>query len=75
VGNYQSGVFRPYDLIDVLGALNQQSTSISGSVGTLGVFEEADEVMGITDAVTAITAAVSAQGWDNGQNWGNFTWN
>ena len=75
MGSYQSGVFRPMNLIDVINTLNQQSTAVSGSIGTLGVFAEDDETLGITDSATAVSTAVSAQGWDNGQNWGNFTWN
>lgn len=72
------GVFRPYNLIDVINTLNQQSTALTGSaqtITTLGSFAEADETLGVIDSATATTSTAAGQGWDNGQNWGNFTWN
>lgn len=72
------GVVRPYNLVDVINTLNQQSTALTGSeqmITTLGVFAEADETLGVTDTVTALVAAASAQAWDLGNNWGAITWN
>lgn len=73
-----SGVFRPYNLVDVLSTLNQQSTALSGSeqmITTLGAFAEADETLGLVDSVTTLKATQTAQGYDEGWNWGGVTWN
>jgi hypothetical protein len=73
-----SGVFRPYNLTDVISTLNQQSTALNGSaqmITTLGGFAEADETLGLTDSMTTVTATQASQGWDQGNNWGSITWN
>lgn len=67
------GVFRPMNLVDVLGTLNQQNgqqqdTTING----LGNFGETDETLGAIDTVTA-TLNVTAATWDN-STWGSFSW-
>jgi len=68
------GVFRPNNLVDVLGALNQQTTGLVGSQATvngLGQFGEVNETMTLTDTVT--TSLQTPAVWDSGQ-WGSFTW-
>lgn len=73
-----SGVFRPYNLVDVLSTLNQQSTALSGSeqmITTLGAFAEADETLGLVDTVATLKATQTSQGYDEGWNWGGITWN
>lgn len=71
-----TGVFRPYNLVDVISTLNQQSTASSSgtTITTLGSFAEADETLGVIDSATAVTQVASTQVWDSGTNWGLFTW-
>jgi len=71
------GVFRPYNLVDVLGTINDQSAALIGSaqmITTLGAFAEADETLGASDVVSATTQLASVQTWDSGTNWGAFSW-
>lgn len=68
-----SGVFRPMTLVDVLGTLNQQNGQQQDqTISGLGVFGEADEVLGAIDSVTYVLNTTAAT-YDNGQ-WGAFTW-
>lgn len=67
------GVFRPMNLVDVLGTLNQQNGQQQDqTVNGLGNFGETDETLGAIDTVTA-TLNVTAAAYDSGQ-WGQFTW-
>lgn len=78
MGNTSAGVFRPYNLTDVISTLNQQSTALNGSaqmITTLGAFAEADENLGLVDSATTLTATKASQAWDQGNNWGAITWN
>ena len=66
------GVFRPYTLTDVLGALQQQAqpdtdTSVSG----VGFFAEADETVASADFATA--SGQQPGSWDN-LDWSGFFW-
>lgn len=66
------GVFRPYNLADVLGQINQQAigdtdTSVSG----VGYIAEADETVTLADSATA--AAGTNPTWGNG-TWGAVIW-
>jgi hypothetical protein len=66
------GVFRPYSLSDVLGAIQQQAIGATDtSVSGVGYFAEADESVPLADSATA-TAQVPTT-WDNG-TWGAFSW-
>lgn len=67
------GVFRPNNLVDVLGTLNEQSATFLGSqtINGLGQFAETDETMVITDSMTTVVQVPAV--WDSGQ-WGSFTW-
>lgn len=69
------GVYRPYTLTDVLGAIQQQAqgdtdTSVSG----VGTFAEADDQMTpLADSAAAALQPSFAAGWDD-TNWSQFTW-
>lgn len=66
------GVFRPYTLVDVLGAINEQNSQQQDqTISGVGNFAEVDETLGAVDSVTAAVQANAA--WDGGQ-WGSFTW-
>jgi hypothetical protein len=66
------GVYRPYTLVDVLGALNQQNTQQTGGVVTaIGVFAETNEGMTSHDTMTAVVQV--GPNWDSGE-WGSFSW-
>lgn len=66
------GVFRPYTLVDVLGTINQQSSSPTGdTILSLGVFAETDESMSTQDTVT--TSHAVNPPYENA-TWGTFTW-
>ena len=71
------GVFRPYNLVDVLNTINEQSSALTGSaqmITTLGAFAEADETVGAVDVVAASVQLASSETWDSGTNWGAFSW-
>lgn len=66
------GVNRPMTLADVIGTINQQSTTVDQqTVSGLGEFAEVDETIAAADAAF-ITAGTPA-GWDQGQ-WGATQW-
>lgn len=65
------GVIRPYTLADVLGTLNQQSTTTTDTVAGLGTLVEADEGVPLADAATATIQRIAT--WDNGV-WGALSW-
>jgi hypothetical protein len=66
------GVFRPYTLADILGALNDQSTQQLGdTINGLGQFGETAESFNVTDTVTSTVTTNPT--WGNG-TWGFFTW-
>ncbi len=68
------GVNRPYTLVDVLGALNDQIGAISPNGATtpgLGLVEEVDETVLCTDPATATIEPPAT--WDNG-TWGTTVW-
>jgi hypothetical protein len=67
------GVSRPVTLPDILNQLAGQAegdtdTTVSG----VGYFAEADEIMPLADAASAVTQA-AATGWGEGQ-WSAVTW-
>jgi hypothetical protein len=66
------GVYRPYTLVDVLGALNQSQTdNQQGVTGSLSYFGESSETMPTADSVTGTVQTVPT--WDNGV-WGATSW-
>lgn len=65
------GVIRPYTLADVLGTLNQQSTTTTDTVAGLGTLTEADDGLPLADAATITIQTVAT--WDNGV-WGALSW-
>lgn len=66
------GVFRPYNLVDVLGTMNEQLTAPVGDViNSFGLFAETDESTTVSDSMTLSHAANAA--YDAGV-WGSFTW-
>lgn len=66
------GVFRPYNLVDVLGTMNEQLTAPTGDVITsFGFFAETDEA--ITSADSMATTVQANPAYDAGI-WGSFTW-
>lgn len=71
-----AGVFRPYTIADVLGTMNQQIGSLTGSqnlISGLGDFGEADETLGAIDFVAGTLQIAASLTWDNSV-WGDFTW-
>lgn len=74
------GVLRPYTLIDLLGAINGQSsassdTTTGASATGFGVVAEADESIPATSLLDAATGLVvtAAPGWGQ-EVWGAFAW-
>lgn len=66
------GVFRPYNLVDVLGTMNEQLTSPDGDViDSFGYFAETDEAMGFADGMTIVHQLNTT--YDAGV-WGAFSW-
>lgn len=66
------GVFRPYNLVDVLGTMNEQLTAPTGDViDSFGFFAETDEQFAFGDSMTTTVQVNSA--YDAGV-WGAFTW-
>lgn len=66
------GVFRPYNLVDVLGTMNEQLTAPTGDVITsFGLFAETDESTTLADSMTTTVQPNSP--YDAGV-WGSFTW-
>lgn len=66
------GVFRPYSLVDVLGAMNQQGQAQGASMTDgLGDFVEADEQGVLADSATVTHSA--PPGWDQ-TTWGGCAW-
>ncbi len=68
-----SGVLRPYTLTDVLGTMNDQLTSPSGStVASLGQIVEAGEIITISETTPTVIVGAVAR-WDQGV-WGATQW-
>lgn len=65
------GVFRPYNLVDVLSTLNQQSQPQADMLNGFGDFAETDETATLSDSATLTHGAPPA--YDAG-TWGTFTW-
>lgn len=68
------GVFRPYTLLDVLSALNDQSSGQMGSdsiINGLGFFAETDEATTFGDSMATTVQLNSV--YDAGV-WGALTW-
>lgn len=66
------GTIRSYTLSDIIGQLNEQSTSFQGSIVPLqGFFNSTNENVGVTGTFTTTVGANPT--WDNG-TWGLFTW-
>lgn len=67
-----AGVNRPMTLADVIGTINQQSsTTADQTVSGIGEFAEVDETIAAADA--AFITASTPTGWDQGQ-WGATQW-
>lgn len=65
------GVGRPQTLTDVLGALNQQSSSTSSMITGLAGYLVAPETAAVADSMTV--TAQTPPGWDQ-STWGGFVW-
>jgi hypothetical protein len=71
-----AGVLRPYTLIDVLGQINGQSQSSTGtttgaSSTAFGQIGEVNEQVSAVDSAVGVVRAVA--GWDQ-EVWGASTW-
>lgn len=66
------GVYRPYTLADVLGAIQgTNETNTDTSVSGVGYFAEDDETVSAADSATATVQALP--GWSGG-TWGTTGW-
>lgn len=70
------GVLRPYTLIDLLGQINGQAQSNTGtttgaSATAFGQIAEANEQITASDSATGVVRSVA--GWDQ-EVWGASTW-
>lgn len=66
------GVFRPYNLVDVLGTMNEQLTApVGDTINGFGFFAETDEQATVNDSMVATVTANA--NWDQG-TWGTVSW-
>lgn len=68
-----SGVFRPYSLVDVLGSINNNSSSTADtSTSGVGALGEADEPTTWADSASTVVRT-TVPTWDQ-EVWGGSVW-